>query len=101
VTIAGAYERGGGAKERALAGAAMIVGTSLTVQPAAATAHDLFARLGAAGTSAIRFALGAVILVALIRPSIRGRDAATWRAIAAYGCSLAALNLTFLRGRSA
>jgi inner membrane transporter RhtA len=37
----------------------------------------------------------AVILVALIRPSIRGREAATWRAIAAYGCSFAALNLTF------
>jgi inner membrane transporter RhtA len=78
----------------------MIVGTSVTIQLAAAIAHDLFDRLGPLGTSAMRFALGGVILFAIVRPAIRGRDAATWGAIAAYGASLAALNLTFFKAIS-
>jgi inner membrane transporter RhtA len=78
----------------------MIVGTSLSIQVAAAIAHDLFERLGPVGVSAVRFALAAVILLAIARPAIRGRDAATWRAIAVYGVSLAALNLTFFQAIS-
>ena len=88
------------ARERALAGAAMIVGTSLTIQISAAIAHELFARLGPAGASAIRFALGALILVAIVRPRITGRGVATWFAIVAYGASLAALNITFFQAIS-
>jgi inner membrane transporter RhtA len=90
----------GAVRERAVAGAAMIVGTSLSIQLAAALAHDLFDRLGPVGASAMRFALAAVILLAIVRPAIRGRDAATWGAIAAYGASLAALNLTFFQAIS-
>jgi len=78
----------------------MIVGTSLSIQLAAAIAHDLFDRLGPAGVSALRFALAAVILLAVVRPAIRGRDAATWAAITAYGASLAALNVTFFQAIS-
>jgi inner membrane transporter RhtA len=78
----------------------MIVGTSVTIQIAAAIAHDLFDRLGPVGASAMRFALGAVILFAIVRPAMRGRDAATWGAIIAYGASLAALNLTFFQAIS-
>jgi inner membrane transporter RhtA len=78
----------------------MIVGTSVSIQLAAAIAHDLFDRLGPIGVSAMRFALGAAILLAMVRPAIRGRDAATWGAIAAYGASLAALNLTFFQAIS-
>jgi inner membrane transporter RhtA len=73
----------------------MIVGTSVTIQLAAALAHDLFDQLSPAGVSALRFALGALILLAAVRPSLRGRERATWYAVAAYGVSLAALNVTF------
>jgi inner membrane transporter RhtA len=83
-----------------VAGAAMIVGTSLSIQLAAALAHDLFDRLGPLGASAVRFALAAVILLAIVRPAIRERAAATWGAIAAYGASLAALNVTFFQAIS-
>jgi inner membrane transporter RhtA len=100
MSIPHAYVRNGGVRERAVAGAAMIVGTSLSIQLAAAIAHDLFERLSPVGVSAMRFALAAVILLAIVRPSIRGRDPATWRAIAAYGASLAALNLTFFQAIS-
>ncbi len=83
------------AMNRAVVGAAMIVGTSVTIQLAAAIAHDLFDRLGPTGVSALRFGLGALILLAIARPALRGRDAATWRAIVVYGASLAALNVCF------
>jgi inner membrane transporter RhtA len=73
----------------------MIVGTSASIQVAAALAQGLFGTLGPTGTSALRFLLGAGILFAAVRPRLRGRDGQTWGAIARYGVSLAALNLTF------
>lgn len=79
----------------AAAGAAMIVGTSASIQVAAAVAHDLFQQLGPTGISALRFTLGAAILFAGVRPRIGGRDRQTWLAIATYGISLAVLNVTF------
>jgi inner membrane transporter RhtA len=85
----------GVAMNRAVVGAAMIVGCSIAIQTAAAVAHDLFDRLGPTGVSALRFGLGALVLLAIARPTLRGRDAATWKAILAYGTSLAALNVTF------
>lgn len=78
----------------------MIAGTSLTIQLAAAIAHDLFDTVGPLGASALRFGLGAMILLAITRPALRGRDARTWWAIAAYGVALAALNLTFFQAIS-
>lgn len=78
----------------------MIGGTSLSIQLAAAVAHDMFHRLGPLGASALRFFLAAVILFAVARPAIRGRDRMTWLAIAAYGASLAALNVTFFEAIS-
>ena len=73
----------------------MILATSATIQIAAAIASSLFDQLGPYGTSSFRFTLAAVIIVAVIRPSVRGRDGATWAGIAAYGASLAVLNLSF------
>jgi inner membrane transporter RhtA len=92
--------RSGFANDCAVAGAAMVVGTSLSIQLAAAIAHDLFDSVGPVGASAVRFGFAAVILLALVRPAIRGRDATTWGAIAVYGASLAALNLTFFQAIS-
>ncbi len=80
---------------RVIAGVAMIVATSAAIQIAAAVAHGLFAQLGPAGTSALRFTLGAAVILVAVRPRLRGRSRATWGAIAVYGLSLAALNLTF------
>jgi inner membrane transporter RhtA len=85
----------GMAMNRAVVGAAMIVGCSVVIQASAAVAHELFDRLGPTGVSALRFGLGALALLAIARPSVRGRDAATWKAIIAYGISLATLNVLF------
>jgi inner membrane transporter RhtA len=80
---------------RAVAGAVMILGTSASIQIAAAIAHDLFDTLTPAGVSALRFALGTAVILPLVRPAVRGRDRETWLAIAVYGISLGVLNVTF------
>ena len=80
---------------RAVTGAAMILGTSASIQIAAAIAHDLFDTLTPAGVSALRFALGAAVIVPVVRPAVRGRDRETWLAIAVYGVSMGVLNVTF------
>jgi inner membrane transporter RhtA len=82
---------------RALAGAAMIVGTSASIQVAAAIAHSLFDTLTPTGVSALRFALGTAIVLPAVRPSVRGRDRETWLSIAVYGVSLGILNVTFFQ----
>ena len=80
---------------RTAAGAAMILGTSASIQIAAAIAHDLFDTLTPTGVSALRFALGTAIILPAVRPAVRGRDRETWYAIAIYGISLGILNVTF------
>ena len=80
---------------RAVTGAAMILGTSASIQIAAAIAHDLFDTLTPAGVSALRFALGAAVILPVVRPAVRGRDRETWLAIAVYGISMGVLNVTF------
>ena len=45
--------------------------------------------------SALRFALGAAVIVPVVRPAVRGRDRETWLAIAVYGVSMGVLNVTF------
>jgi inner membrane transporter RhtA len=90
-----ADDAGAALRRRTRSGAAMIVGTSATIQLSGAIAHGLFAQLQPVGVSALRFALGAALLLPVIRPRIRGRDATTWLGIATYGGSLAALNLAF------
>ena len=80
---------------RAVTGAAMILGTSASIQVSAAIAHDLFDTLTPTGVSALRFALGAAVILPAVRPAVRGRDRDTWTAIAVYGVSLAVLNVTF------
>jgi len=80
---------------RLASGALMIVGTSLSIQIAAAIAQGLFSGLGPVGVSGLRFALGTLVIVPLVRPRYRGHPRATWIAVTAYGVSLAALNLLF------
>lgn len=78
----------------------MIVGTSLAIQLAGGLAHGIFSALSPSGVSVMRFFLGAVILVPVVRPAIRGRSRTTWLAVAGYGASLAALNLSYFEAIS-
>jgi inner membrane transporter RhtA len=53
----------------------------------------LFGVLGVAGTTALRFAIGAVVLLAIFRPGVRGRGRRDWARIVVYGLSMAAMTL--------
>ena len=67
----------------------------VSIQFGAALAATLFDDLGPAGTSILRLGFAAVILVALWRPHVRGRDPHALRLVAAFGLALGLMNLTF------
>jgi inner membrane transporter RhtA len=63
------------------------------LQTAAAIATTAFAAFGPAGTGALRFLAGAVVLLACVRPRVRGRRTSFWLMTAALGAATAATNL--------
>jgi inner membrane transporter RhtA len=67
----------------------------LSVQGGAAIAKGLFPALGPAGTTGIRIALSALVLLAVFRPRLRGLTGEQWRAVVPYGVALGVMNLTF------
>jgi inner membrane transporter RhtA len=77
-----------------VAGAALLVGAgSVGVQSSSAISTALFPVLGVPATSAFRLACGAVLLLVVFRPAVRGRPGKAWAAIGVYGLSMAAMNL--------
>jgi len=66
---------------------------SVGVQVSSAVALGLFDRIGVFGTSGVRLAIAAVILVIIFRPALRGRSRADWIGIVLYGVAMAAMNL--------
>ncbi len=66
-----------------------------SVQFGAALAKSLFDEVGPGGTVFLRVLFAAVVLAAVWRPALGGRSRADWRLIAAFGLSLAAMNLAF------
>jgi inner membrane transporter RhtA len=66
-----------------------------SVQFGAAIAKSLFDEIGPGGTVFLRVTLAALVLAAFWRPSARGHSASDWRLLAAFGLSLAAMNLSF------
>lgn len=65
---------------------------SLGVQVSAALAMDLFDSVGVLGTSALRLVIAAVVLLAIFRPTLRGRSRGEWAGIVLYGVAMAAMN---------
>lgn len=74
---------------------AMILGSCLSLQFGAALAVALFPIAGVLGTTTLRLAFAALILVVAIRPRVGGWTTAQWRAAGAYGVALAAMNTAF------
>ena len=72
-----------------------LLGSMCSIQVGAALAQHLFPVVGAPGTTALRVGLAALILLAIRRPSLRGLDRASWRALGLYGACLGLMNLCF------
>ncbi|GEE01726.1 DMT transporter permease [Gordonia spumicola] len=77
------------------AAVAMIIGSCVSLQFGAATAVHLFGDLGSWGTTQLRLGFAALILTAIVRPSVRGWTRHQWRSVVAFGVVLAAMNGCF------
>ena len=86
------------AGHRALAGippvVLVVIGT-LSVQFGGALAFTMFDQVGPAGTTLLRLSLSALMLLALARPTLRGRSRADLRLVIAFGLNLGIMNLSF------
>lgn len=73
----------------------LVLGAIASVQTGAAIATTLFASVGPGGTVFLRLAFGAAILLALWRPTLRGRSRGELTQAAVFGLVLAGMNLAF------
>lgn len=75
--------------------ALLVLGAASSVQFGAALAATIFDDVGAGGASALRVGLGAVILLAIWRPRVRGVPRADLWLAAQLGLTLGVMNYTF------
>lgn len=73
----------------------LVFGAIVSIQFGAALAATLFDEAGAAGVSLLRLGLAAVVLMALVRPRLRGYSRAQLKLAGIYGLCLGAMNVTF------
>lgn len=71
------------------------MGAVVSTQVGSAFAKGLFDDLGPGGTTFVRVAFAAVLLAVVARPSVAGRSRADLATAAAFGLTLAAMNLCF------
>ena len=79
----------------AIACVILILGASLCIQLSAAIAKRLFDTVGTVGTSGLRMAVAALVLIVLTRPVLWGRPLREWAGIVLYGVAMAAMNVSF------
>jgi inner membrane transporter RhtA len=74
------------------AAALLVLGSCTSLQAGAALAMRLFPVGGAPGTTLLRLALAAAVLLGVTRPRVRAWRPAQWRAVGLYGISMAGTN---------
>jgi inner membrane transporter RhtA len=74
---------------------ALVVGAIASIQFGAALAATLFQRIGPGGTVSLRLAFGSLVLIAVWRPAVRGRDPRELALAVVFGLVLGAMNLSF------
>lgn len=85
----------GPARTRAFAGAGLVIVSCLSVQASAALSSTLFDRLGAPAVAGLRQLCAALLLIALVRPRVRGHTRQEWAGMAAYGAAMAVMNVAY------
>lgn len=81
-------------RTRPLLGLVLVLAASTGVQVSAVLAHGLFDRLGPSGVSGLRFAVAAVVMMAVLRPNPFRLDRRRWIAVLALGAAIAAMNVS-------
>src|SRR3954447_1493287 len=74
---------------------ALVLGAVASVQTGASLAKGLFDDVGPGGTVLLRVAFAAALLLAIWRPSLRGRAREDWLLVVAFGLALAGMNFAF------
>ncbi|MGB7448835.1 MAG: EamA family transporter [Ornithinimicrobium sp.] len=86
------HPAGAGRVAGALTGALLVVASTASVQGSAALASGLFDRANPLAVTGLRQAFGALALILLLRPRLRGRSAAQWRSIGVLAVAMATMN---------
>ncbi|MEZ0494566.1 DMT family transporter [Kineococcus sp. TBRC 1896] len=73
----------------------LVIGSCTSLQVGAALAVHLFALGGSTGTTLLRLGFAALVLLVVVRPRVRRWTGLQWRAAAALGLSLGAMNGCF------
>jgi inner membrane transporter RhtA len=73
----------------------LVLAGALSVHSGSAVAASLFPRAGVWAVVTMRLAFGAILLLAICRPAIRGRSRSDWALIVAFGAALAGMNTIF------
>jgi inner membrane transporter RhtA len=82
-------------RRTSLGAVGLVLAGAFSVHSGAAVATTLFPRAGIGAVVAMRLVFGAVLLLAVCRPTIRGRGRADWALITAFGAVLAGMNTIF------
>jgi inner membrane transporter RhtA len=75
--------------------AGLVVGGLICQEAGAGLAVLLFPSVGAVGMVMLRLVFSAIILLAVFRPSLRGRTRSDWLTVIAFGLALAVMNTLF------
>lgn len=70
----------------------LVLGSCISLQFGAALATQLFPVFGSWATTSFRLAFAAVVLCVIVRPRVRSWTWAQWKAVVAFGISLAFMN---------
>lgn len=73
----------------------LVLGGVVSVQFGGALAATLVPEIGAGGSVLLRVGMAAAILVAVVRPRLRGHSRRAWRTVLAFGVALGLMNWTF------
>lgn len=73
----------------------LVFGGIVSVQFGGALAATLVPEIGAGGSVLLRVAFAAVILVAVVRPRVRGYDGRAWATVVGFGLALGLMNWAF------
>ncbi|MGL3806690.1 EamA family transporter [Paeniglutamicibacter sp. R2-26] len=79
-------------RKRALWGTLCVLVGSIGIQLSSVLASNLFDVAGTLGTSALRLAAAAAVLLLIARPRLRGLGRRAWASICLYGVAMAAMN---------
>jgi len=73
----------------------LVMAAVVSVHFGGAIAATLVPVIGAAGSVVLRLGIGALVLLAVARPTLRGHSASAWRTVVLFGLVLGAMNWSF------